>query len=77
MRIVIVYESSYGNTHLVADAVAEGCERGTTLRSCRYLKPARNSSMPTCRRWPDPRPRHESRKGSPAELRPRTRQAAD
>jgi hypothetical protein len=24
MRIVVVYESSYGNTHLIADAVAEG-----------------------------------------------------
>jgi flavodoxin len=24
MRVVVVYESMYGNTHLVADAVAEG-----------------------------------------------------
>ena len=31
MRIVIVYESSYGNTHLVADAVAEGLRAGNDV----------------------------------------------
>ena len=24
MRVVIVYESMFGNTHLIADAIAEG-----------------------------------------------------
>ena len=31
MRIVIVYESSYGNTHLIADAVAEGLRAGNDV----------------------------------------------
>jgi flavodoxin len=31
MRAVIVYESMYGNTHLVADAVARGLERGNEV----------------------------------------------
>jgi hypothetical protein len=31
MRIVIVYESSYGNTHLIADAVAEGLRVGNDV----------------------------------------------
>jgi hypothetical protein len=28
MRIVVVYESSYGNTHLIADAIGEGFSAG-------------------------------------------------
>jgi hypothetical protein len=28
MRIVVVYESSYGNTHLIADAIGEGIPPG-------------------------------------------------
>jgi menaquinone-dependent protoporphyrinogen IX oxidase len=31
MRIVVVYESSYGNTHLIADAVAEGLRAGNDV----------------------------------------------
>ena len=31
MRIVIVYESSYGNTHVIADAVAEGLRAGNDV----------------------------------------------
>jgi hypothetical protein len=32
MRIVVVYESSYGNTHLIADAVAEGLRAGNDVQ---------------------------------------------
>ena len=28
MRIVVIYESSYGNTHLIADAIGEGMPAG-------------------------------------------------
>jgi hypothetical protein len=31
MRIVVVYESSYGNTHLVADAIGEGLSVGNEV----------------------------------------------
>jgi hypothetical protein len=31
MRIVVVYESSYGNTHLIADAVGEGLRTGNDV----------------------------------------------
>ncbi|MDT4956416.1 MAG: hypothetical protein QOD31_215, partial [Pseudonocardiales bacterium] len=28
MRVVVVYESSYGNTHLIADAIGDGIPAG-------------------------------------------------
>ena len=31
MRAVIVYESMYGNTHLIADAIAKGMEPGNEV----------------------------------------------
>jgi menaquinone-dependent protoporphyrinogen IX oxidase len=31
MRIVIVYESSYGNTHMIADATGEGLAVGNEV----------------------------------------------
>jgi hypothetical protein len=31
MRIVVVYESSYGNTHLIADAIGEGLSVGNEV----------------------------------------------
>ena len=31
MRVVIVYESMFGNTHLIADAIAEGLAPGNEV----------------------------------------------
>jgi len=41
MEILVVYESSYGNTHLIADAIGEGLGAGHTVRVVPVAKATR------------------------------------
>ena len=64
MKAVVIYESMYGNTHLIANAIAEGLRKhgeaivvpvdeadAALVGNCRSPR----------RRWSDTRPRNESR----------------
>ena len=62
MKVVIVYESMYGNTHHVAERDRRGFARRRRRRggACRAgIRGARGHRGPPRRRRPDPRPRHE------------------
>ena len=42
MRVVIVYESMFGNTHLIADAIAEGLAPGNEVTVVPVAQAARS-----------------------------------
>ena len=63
MRALVVYESMYGNTHLVAEAIARGLRSACPVQVA-SLAEARVRERPPLRprrgRRPDTRARHES-----------------
>ena len=52
MRVVIVYESMFGNTHAIADAVGKGLEPTLEVVVVPLVEAGRERrAMPTCSWW--------------------------
>ena len=51
MRIVIVYESMYGNTHLVADAIGAGLEPAADVIVVRFPRRIQSCCMTPLWSW--------------------------
>ena len=62
MRAVVIYESMYGNTHAIADAIGRGLAPGNEVTVVPVAEAAPEllgEAEPGGRRRADARPRHE------------------